>query len=210
MVYKTIFISFLLVLVITPSIFAQYGAPQTTDSCSSHMWTFIGVGSAVLITAVLFHNDQQIYDNLYSWKMNNKFVKDASPVITNLGNGMFSVGLFGGFAGYGLVFNDKKAFEVGKIGFESFLLTGVTVQLFKNLCGVNVRALPPGPADFGMDRLHTSVNRKAEKGYLLLMPFLRDTRQLSLLLLRPLLISTLSHGYLIFVTRLRQQQQLAE
>jgi membrane-associated phospholipid phosphatase len=33
------------------------------------------------------------------------------------------------------VFKNEKAFEVGKIGLESFLLTGVTVQLFKNLCG---------------------------------------------------------------------------
>jgi membrane-associated phospholipid phosphatase len=83
----------------------------------------------------MFHYDQQIYDNLYSWKMNNKIVKDVSPVITNLGDGKFSIGLFGGFVGYGLIFKDAKACEVGKIGLESFLLTGVTVQLLKNLCG---------------------------------------------------------------------------
>jgi membrane-associated phospholipid phosphatase len=134
--YKNIFISFLLALVITPSIFAQYSTSQAADSsCSPYTRTFIGVGSAVLITAVLFHYDQQIYDNVYQWKMRNKIVQDVSPVITNLGDGTFSLGLFGGFAGYGLIFKDAKAFEVGKIGIESFLLTGVTVQLFKNLCG---------------------------------------------------------------------------
>jgi len=93
------------------------------------------VTGATVVTALLFHYDQPIYNDLYSWKMNHRIVKDVSPVITNLGNGLFSAGLFGGFAGYGLIFTDKKAFEVGKIGVESFLFTGVTIQLFKYLCG---------------------------------------------------------------------------
>lgn len=126
----------ILVLAFISSTAAQNIAPFTADSCSSsHTWTYIGAGGAVFITAVLIHNDQQIYDDLYNWKMNNKIVNDVSPVITNLGGGEFSMGLFGGFAGYGLVFKDKKAFEAGKIGIESFLLTGVAVQLFKHLCG---------------------------------------------------------------------------
>lgn len=96
---------------------------------------YIGIGGAVLLTAVMFQYDQQIYDDLYSWKMNNPAIKKVSPIITDLGDGSVSMGLFGGFVGYGLIFKDKKAFEVGKIGLESFLLTGVTVQLFKHLCG---------------------------------------------------------------------------
>jgi membrane-associated phospholipid phosphatase len=60
---------------------------------------------------------------------------DFSVRITSLGDGKFSIGLFGGFVGYGLIFKDAKAWEVGKIGIESFLLTGITVQIFKNLCG---------------------------------------------------------------------------
>ena len=129
-------IVFLLVLYLAPSIFAQSTTPIMVDSTSySQTCVYIGISGAVLLTAVMFHYDQQIYDDLYNWKMNNKIVKDVSPVITNLGNGLFSAGLFGGFAGYGLIFTDKKAFEVGKIGIESFLFTGVTVQLFKYLCG---------------------------------------------------------------------------
>jgi membrane-associated phospholipid phosphatase len=134
--HKIVVIALLLVLAFASSTFAQYGTPLTADSsCSSHTWIYFGAGSAVLMTAVMFHYDQQTYDDLYSWKMNNKIVKNASPVITNLGDGTFSVGLFGGFAGYGLIFKDKKAVEVGKIGIESFLLTGISVQLFKYLCG---------------------------------------------------------------------------
>lgn len=90
---------------------------------------------AAVVTTILFHYDQQIYDNLYSFKINNKTVKEISPVVTNLGGGTFAVGLFGGFLGYRLLFKNNKAYEVSKIGIESFALTGITVQLFKYLCG---------------------------------------------------------------------------
>ena len=126
----------LLVLYLALSTFAQSTTqPRADSSCSSQTWVYISVGGAVLLTAVMFHYDQQIYDDLYRWKMRNTVVKKISPVITNLGDGSFSMGLFGGFVGYGLIFTDTKACEVGKIGLESFLLTGVTVQLLKNLCG---------------------------------------------------------------------------
>jgi membrane-associated phospholipid phosphatase len=126
----------LLVLYLAPSTFAQSTTPSRADSsCLSHTWTYIGFGSAVFLTAVMFQYDQHIYDDLLRWKMNNPLVKKISPVITSLGDGKFSIGLFGGFVGYGLIFKDAKAWEVGKIGIESFLLTGITVQIFKNLCG---------------------------------------------------------------------------
>jgi membrane-associated phospholipid phosphatase len=129
-------IAVLLVLYLAPSIFAQSALlPMADSSCSPQTWVYIGVGSAVLLTAVMFQYDQQIYDDLYRWKMSNPAVKKISPVITNLGDGKFSIGLFGGFVGYGLIFKDAKTCEVGKIGLESFLLTGVTVQLLKHLCG---------------------------------------------------------------------------
>jgi membrane-associated phospholipid phosphatase len=124
------------VLYLAPSTFAQSATPPMVDSSHSpQTWVYIGVGGAVLLTAVMFHYDQQIYDDLYRWKMSNPAVKKISPVITNLGDGSFSIGLFGGFVGYGLIFKDAKTCEVGKIGLESFLLTGVTVQLLKHLCG---------------------------------------------------------------------------
>jgi membrane-associated phospholipid phosphatase len=96
---------------------------------------YAGIGGAVVATAIMFHYDQQIYDNLYAWKINNPAVNKISPVITELGNGNFSAGLFGAFLGYGLIFKHEKTLEVGKIGMESFLLTGISVQLFKHLCG---------------------------------------------------------------------------
>jgi membrane-associated phospholipid phosphatase len=124
------------VLYLAPPTFAQSATPLMADSTRSSLtYTYIGIGGAVLLTAVMFQYDQQIYDDLYSWKMNNPAIKKVSPIITDFGDGSVSMGLFGGFVGYGLIFKDKKAFEVGKIGLESFLLTGLTVQLLKHLCG---------------------------------------------------------------------------
>ena len=125
-----------LTLLFSHALLAQETAPVSADtSRSSLTWTVVGASGAVLITAVLIHNDQKIYDRLYAWRKRNRSADKTSPVVTNMGDGAFSIGLFGGFAGYGWIFNDKKALEVSKIGLESFLLTGVTVQLIKNLCG---------------------------------------------------------------------------
>ncbi|RPI07035.1 MAG: phosphatase PAP2 family protein [Ignavibacteriae bacterium] len=134
--FHTAAIALILTLISSQTIFAQETTLVATDtSRSSQTWTYVGAGSAVLITAVLIHYDQEIYDHLYAWRKRYRPADKTSPVITNMGDGTFSIGLFGGFAGYGLIFNDKKAVEVGKIGLESFLLTGITVQIFKNLCG---------------------------------------------------------------------------
>jgi membrane-associated phospholipid phosphatase len=105
------------------------------DSESSTNYILIGSAGAVAITALLFQYDQKIYDKFYDVKRNNQFVKDSGPIVSYLGDGTISFGLFGGFVGYGLAFKDKKAIEVGKIGIESFLFSGLAVQLFKHLCG---------------------------------------------------------------------------
>ena len=118
--------------------FSQVLTSTISDSIAtttSSTTIVLEVAGATAVTALLFHYDQDIYNEIHSWREKNIVVRKVSPVITNLGDGMFSAGLFGGFAGYGLIFKDTKAFEVGKIGIESFLLTGVTVQLFKYLCG---------------------------------------------------------------------------
>ena len=115
----------------------------------------LGISGAAVITAILYHYDQNIYDEIYGWREQNTVIRKVSPVITNMGNGAFSIALFGGFAGYGLLWKDTKAVEVGKIGIESFLLTGISVQLLKHLCGRErpSEATTPGgfwhgPSDF--------------------------------------------------------------
>ena len=118
--------------------YAQSVNSTVADSIPSTPATttvLLGVSGAAAITAVLFHYDQDIYDEIHRWRENNTLIRKVSPVITNMGDGFFSLGLFGGFAGYGLIFKDTKTIEVGKIGIESFLLTGISVQFFKYLCG---------------------------------------------------------------------------
>jgi len=135
------------------------------SSCSPQTWVYIGAGGAVLLTAVMFQYDQQIYDGLHMWKIHNPAVKKISPVITNLGDGSFSMGLFGGFVGYGLIFKDTKACEVGKIGLESFLLTGVTVQLLKHLCGRERPSDATQPGGFWHGPFaYLDKNRKGNRG----------------------------------------------
>ncbi len=125
----------LILVIISISLHAQSSVSGEPDSsCSPQTWTYIGIGSVCAVTAILFHYDQKIYDELYRWKTKNNVVNNISPVITNIGDGAFSMGLFGGFAGYGLIFKNEKALLVGKIGIESFLFTGITVQLIKHLC----------------------------------------------------------------------------
>jgi membrane-associated phospholipid phosphatase len=110
--------------------------PESLEvSQSSTNYILIGSAGAIAVTALLFHYDQKIYDRFYDLKRNNQIVKDAGPIVSYLGEGTISLGLFGGFVGYGFVFKDKKAIEVGKIGVESFLLSGIAVQLLKHLFG---------------------------------------------------------------------------
>lgn len=127
------------ILCISSYCLAQAVNPSISDSSASTSsrtsQIIVGVSGAAAVTAIMFHLDQQIYDDLHDWKMKNKAAKEISPVVTNLGDGTFAIGLFGSFIGYGLIFEDKKACEVGKIGLESFVLTGAAVQLFKHLCG---------------------------------------------------------------------------
>jgi len=88
---------------------------------------------AIATTALLIHYDQKIYENAHELKVRNKFLSDINSVVVYLGDGKVSLGIFGGFIGYGLIFENKKAVEVGKIGCESFLFVGTVSQLIK-LC----------------------------------------------------------------------------
>jgi membrane-associated phospholipid phosphatase len=88
---------------------------------------------AVPVTLVLVETDQHTYNSLYSWKQNRRAVKTVSPIITQLGDGRVSMGLFAAFLSYGYLANDETATRAGIIGLESFALSGLTTQLLKHL-----------------------------------------------------------------------------
>jgi len=93
--------------------------------------TMLTIGGSLAITAALFATDQTTYNSLYLWKMNHHFVDQASPIITNLGDGKTSLVLFGGAFAYSFAFGDKGAKEIGTIGLESFVLSSVATLLLK-------------------------------------------------------------------------------
>lgn len=102
------------------------GFPFTTTLCIS--------GAAVL-TAGFIETDQQTYTLLDRWRHHSRLLGTISPFVTNFGDGRYSIGLFGSWLSYGLLFNQPDAAQFGKIGLESFAATGVTVQMMKLLFG---------------------------------------------------------------------------
>ena len=94
--------------------------------------TPVALLGAAGITWMMMRYDQRTYQSMYSWEQRHSFAKKLSPNISMLGDGKFSLALFSGFLGYSMWNDDNRTLEVARIGFESFLVTGVTVQLLKH------------------------------------------------------------------------------
>lgn len=91
--------------------------------------------TSAIITAGLLATDDATYRELHDFKLKNRLVKDISPVITEMGDGKFSLVLFGGFFLHYCLFDDHKSLYTAKIGVESFLVSGIAVQFFKQIFG---------------------------------------------------------------------------
>jgi membrane-associated phospholipid phosphatase len=149
--FTILFFVFLCEAQISDSIASDIGTIHSADSLSSRTLqenvrsfedpsistkdVLLRSAGAIAITAILFHYDQRIHDNLYKWREENTIIKDIGSMASYLGDGTINLGLFGGFIGYGLIFDGKKEINVGKIGLESVLFSNATVQLLKHLCG---------------------------------------------------------------------------
>jgi len=97
--------------------------------------TGLTVFGAMAVTFFLIRTDQQTYDFIYSGKESNSTFKTLSPIVTEIGEGSFSLGAFGGFLAYGFLADNDGAIKTGKIGLESFLLSGITIQFIKKMTG---------------------------------------------------------------------------
>ncbi|MEK6566931.1 MAG: phosphatase PAP2 family protein [Bacteroidota bacterium] len=97
--------------------------------------TGLTIFGTMALTLVLIRTDQQTYDFMYTWKEGNGTFKTLSPIVTEIGHGSFSLGTFGGFLAYGFLADNDRAIKTGKIGLESFLLTGITIQFIKKMTG---------------------------------------------------------------------------
>ncbi len=97
--------------------------------------TALFLSGATVVTAGMIHYDQQMYSTLYRWKLRSTILSNISPVITNLGEGSFSLGIFGSYLGYGIISDNARALQIGKIGLESFAASGIVAQVLKNVFG---------------------------------------------------------------------------
>jgi membrane-associated phospholipid phosphatase len=93
------------------------------------------VGGALAITGGLIWTDQRTYQRLNDWKQTQPTIRRVSPLITNLGDGRASAAIFGGFLVYSYLSHDRTSLQAAKIGLESFLLSGITVQILKHTFG---------------------------------------------------------------------------
>ena len=106
-----------------------------TERSSSYLKPAMFIGGALGATAILIRTDQMTYNTLHSWRTANDPLEDVSPVITNLGDGRASMAIFGGFLAYSYLDNDRSAFQAGKIGLESFFVSGIVTQILKHTFG---------------------------------------------------------------------------
>ncbi len=110
-------------------------SPEQLSSSASYLKPALFVGGALAITGALIWSDQRTYETLYDWKTSHSAIRTVSPIITNLGDGRTSMAMFGGFLAYSYIANDRTAMQAGKIGLESFLLSGITAQILKHTFG---------------------------------------------------------------------------
>jgi membrane-associated phospholipid phosphatase len=105
------------------------------EESSSYLKPALFVGGSLAITALLIRTDQQTFNVIHGWRTSSDPLEDVSPAITNLGDGRASMAIFGGLLAYSFVENDETAFQAGKVGLESFLLSGIVTQILKHTFG---------------------------------------------------------------------------
>lgn len=114
---------------------AQTSAELPVHSQAQLNKTGLTIFGAMALTFVLIQTDQQTYNFIYSGKQGNNAFKTLSPIVTEIGDGAFSLGTLGGFLVYGFAADNERAIKTGEVGLESLLLTGITVQFIKRIAG---------------------------------------------------------------------------
>ena len=92
-------------------------------------------GGSLAITYGLFKSDDEVYEDLHGLRMRSPVLSTVSPVVSMMGLGTFSIGVFGGFYLYHFATGDETSLRAANIGMESFLLSGISTQILKNLFG---------------------------------------------------------------------------
>ncbi len=112
----------------------QAGETGEDSGHPAYLWIAGGAGFAG-VTALLLRTDEHTYRGTQSWRRESAFVRTVSPVVTQLGQGTIPLALFGGMLAYGAVAGNERADAAAISGLESFALSGVAVQLSKQIVG---------------------------------------------------------------------------
>lgn len=110
-------------------LYSQLMSPFRMEG-NDYLW--FGAGS--IITAGLIATDQSSYNYISKGKDRSRTLIKTSPFVTNFGAnyGLMSLAAF---AGYSLIFNDKKAQETSYLAAESFLTSSVWIVSMKWMIG---------------------------------------------------------------------------
>jgi membrane-associated phospholipid phosphatase len=118
-----------------PATFTPSILPPITEQSFYSLNNPLFLTGTAATTAGLIHFDQQTYTVLRGWRKRSAILSTLSPDITNLGNGAVSAGLFAGYYGYGALFDNEQTTLTGRIGLESFAVSGAGVQFLKMMFG---------------------------------------------------------------------------
>lgn len=92
-------------------------------------------GAALAVAFGLYKSDDEVYEDLHGIRMRSPALSAVSPTVSTMGLGTFSIGLFGSFYAYHFITGDENSFQVANLGMESFLVSGISTQILKNLFG---------------------------------------------------------------------------
>jgi membrane-associated phospholipid phosphatase len=92
-------------------------------------------GSVALLTGIMIAYDEDIYGDIKEFQSGNGWVDAVSPVVTQMGDGLFNMALIGSYYLGGLLFKDDRAKDTSRLLFMTFVHTGIVSQLLKHLSG---------------------------------------------------------------------------
>lgn len=92
------------------------------------------LGTAI-VTGMLIATDDWSWRESDKWYRSSNFVKSASDIFVEFGDGKSQFGLGAGFAAYGLISGDNKALRTGSQVIQAVLASGFAVQILKHITG---------------------------------------------------------------------------
>ncbi len=83
-------------------------------------------------TAAIIY-DEEIYSEFKTFQRKHHFVDDISPIITYMGDDKTSLSVSTLFLASGLVFKNEKAKRTAYFGYQTFIHSGIVIQVMKHL-----------------------------------------------------------------------------